>query len=315
MKLAPASYSQMTAILRESASLWGAGFAPPDYFRMNIRLAKHPWSKDHFRHLVLLDKMSYLRSSCKVHELFAKHKNKSLRLALISELFTLPRERRRGFASTLMEMLLAQLREEGFDVAVLFSDLPTRFFTRFGFKEIKKYDLVFDLVIPAEPRKKIIEARHKVPEAVRSLYQKCCSPDFHIERSAAYWDMLRYKKTYFNRLQWDLGRESLLLCEDSSAYAWTLWTGQRLEIKDVAYKTPQAVADIMAYLLEKHGPSLLRQAYGWLPPSFERLPFVKSARYVERKMGIFMAADITGQNHRFLAMQPYNLHFWSLDRM
>jgi len=315
MELKPGTYSQVTSILRESKGIWGAGFAADDYFRINNRLAKHPWSKDHFRHLVLLDKVSFLRSSCKVHELSARVKNKSIRIALISELFTLPRERRRGFASTLMEMLVVQLRDEGFDVAVLFSDLPTRFFNRFGFAEIEKYDLVFDLVIPAEPRKKIIEARHKVPEAVRSLYQKACSSDFHIERSAAYWDMLRYKKTQFNRLQWDLGRESLHLCEDGSGYAWIWWTGQRMEIKDAAYKTPDALADIFAHLLEKHGPGILRQAYGWLPPSFERLPFVKSARYVQRKMGIFMAADLSDQNQKLLGMKPYDLQFWSLDRV
>ena len=79
-------------------------------------------------------------------------------------------------------------------------------------------DLAFDLVIPAEPRRRVFESRHKVPEAARMLYRKNASPAFSIERNAAYWDMLRYKRTQFNRLQWDLGRESLHLCEDGSYY-------------------------------------------------------------------------------------------------
>lgn len=315
MELKPADYSQMTAILRESWSIWGAGFIPEDYYRMNLRLARHPWSKDHFRHLVLLDKVNFLRSSCKVHELAARYLNQPLRVALLSELFTMPRERRRGFGSDMIKLLTTRLREEGFDLALIFSDLPTRFFARFGFREIEKYDLVFDLVIPAEPRRRVAEVRHKVPEAVRALYQNTSAFDFFIERSAAYWDLLRNKKTLFNRMQWDFGRESLLLSEDAEAYAWTLWTGQRLEIRDLAYQNPDALPDIFAALLEKHGPGILRQAYGWLPPSFERLPFVKSARYLPRKMGILMAADLTGRNHKLFAMKPYDFQFWSLDRV
>ena len=315
MELRTGTYGQLTAVLMESKGIWGAGFSPEDYLKFNLRLRKHPWSRQCFRHLVLLDKMSRVRSSCKVFELQARSKGRKLKVAELSELFTPGSERRRGFAATLMEMMVSGLREEGFDMAVLFSDLPPRFFCRIGFKEIEKYDLVFDLVIPAEPRRKIVEARHKVPEAVRALYPKSGSPDFQVERSAEYWDMLRFKKTQFNRLQWNRGQESLHLSEDGSAYAWIGWTGQRMEIKDAACKNPDSLADVFAHLLQKHGPGILSQASGWLPRSFERLPFVKSARYVQRKMGIFMAADLTGQNQKLLAMKPYDLQFWALDRI
>lgn len=315
MELKPGTYSQLTAVLMESKGVWGAGFSTEDYLKYNLRLRKHPWCRQNFRHLVLLDKMSRVRSSVKVFELEATSKDRKLKLAELSEMFTPGQSRRRGFAGALMDMLLARLKDEGFDLAVIFSDLPARFFTRLGFREIEKYDLAFDLVIPAEPRKKIIEARHKVPEAIRALYQKSCSPDFHVERSADYWDLLRFKKTILNRLQWDLGRESLHMCEDGSAYAWIWWTGQRMEIKEAAYKTPNDLADIFAHLLQKHGPGILLQASGWLPRSFERLPFVKSPSYVQRKMGIFMAADISGQNQKLLALKPYNFQFWSLDRI
>jgi len=315
VELNPASYGQLTAILRESFGVFGGGFSPEDFLRMNLRLARHPWSKERFRHLALVDKVNFLRSSVKVYEISGRLKGRTLRVALLSELFTLPRERRRGFASALIEMLIRQLRQEGFDLALIFSDLPTRFFARFGFVELESSDLFFDLVIPVEPAKKVAEARHKIPEVVRSLYHDSCAADFFIERDAPYWDMLRLKKTLFNRLQWDLGRESLHLREDGAAYLWTRWTGKRLEILDAAWRDPAALVDVFAALLAKHGSGVLSQAGGRLPPAFERLPFVKAQRRLPRKMGILMASDLTGRKTGTVLTRVHDLQFWELDRL
>jgi len=315
MELKPGTYSQLTSILMESHSIWGKGFAKDDYLKFNLRLRKRPWSKYHFRHLVLLDRVRRPICSCKVYEMNALVKSKPVRLAQLSSLFTPAQRRKHGFADELMKRLMSRLKEEGFSLAVLFSEISPDFFKRYGFREIEKYDLLFDLVIPAEPKRKVTVVRHKVPERVRSLYRKNRSPLFSIERDADYWDMLRYKKTLFNRFQWDLGKESLYVCEDGSAYAWTLWTGQRMEIKDAAYSDPDALADIFAYVLQIHGSGILRQAFGWLPPDFESLPFIKSAQYVERKTNVFMVADLAGRRKSSIDVKPYDLHFWELDRL
>jgi len=178
MELKPGTYSQLTSILMESHSIWGKGFAKDDYLKFNLRLRKRPWSKYHFRHLVLLDRVRRPICSCKVYEMNALVKSKPVRLAQLSSLFTPAQRRKHGFADELMKRLMSRLKEEGFSLAVLFSEISPDFFKRYGFREIEKYDLLFDLVIPAEPKRKVTVVRHKVPERVRSLYRKNRSPLF-----------------------------------------------------------------------------------------------------------------------------------------
>jgi N-acetylglutamate synthase-like GNAT family acetyltransferase len=315
MELKPGTHSQLNAILMESHALWGKGFAKEDYLKYHLLLRKRPWSKDHYRHLVLEDRVKRPVCACKVFGMNAVVNNKPIRIAQIGSVFTPNKKRSKGMATELINRLIIQLRQEGFSLALLFSTTSPEIFARQGFQEIEKYDLSFNLLIPAEPVRKVSVARHKVPERVKVLYKKSRSPLFSIERGADYWDMLRYKKTLFNRLQWDLGKESLYLCEDGSAYAWTLWTGQRLEVKDVTYKEPGALADIFAYILQRHGPGVLRNAFGWLPPDFEDLPFIKSVKYVRRETDVLMMKDLTGKRGKPLNLKPYDLQFWKLDQL
>lgn len=312
-QLQPATYRQLSTVLPESRDLWGQGFNQADYLRYNIRLSKHPWSKSHYRHLALVNKVGKVLSSCKLYELQGLAEKRRLRIAEISEIFTPVERRNRGYALKMIDALKTQLGEEGFDLAVLFSDIPVDFFTRHGFKEIRKRDLVFDLVVPAKSRRNVIESRHKAPEVVVSLYKNSCSRFFSIERGSLYWDMLRYKRNIFNHLQWDMGCESLCFCEDGSAYAWTLWNGKSLLIKDIAYKDREAVADIFAHLLQRHGPDVLRGVYGWLPPQFDRMTFLRSKQNVWRTKGVLMFADITGKNKELLNASSDEIQFWPLD--
>ncbi len=313
MRLGPGTDMQLSEVLTESIELWGLGFALEDYLAYHDQLREHSWSTEHYEHLVLTDASGQVLSSCKLYRLKGSSNGRPLNIAQIGAVYTPVLMRGLGHAKTMLDMLMQRIKEQGFDLAILFSDIKPEFYNRLGFQQIISRDLLFDLAVPQKPRRQVLESTTGVPRQVIELDRDREAGSFAISRDESYWNMLACKKNLYNEFQsgW-ITHEELHYCQDGSAYAWILWNGRRMQIKDLAFNNTYALADVFSALAAKHGLRLLRTAFGWLPQSLDNLPIFAYKRRIERIISLLMVADLTGQNQHLLdENQPP--HVWSLD--
>lgn len=130
--LSSAAPAQIAEILDETFSLWGEGLDRAGYERYNQAQRKTAWGSRHLDRLVLTDGSHWL-STAKRYGLRGRVDGRSVRILGIGAVFTPPRFRRRGFAGELIRQMLGQADDEGFDLALLFSEIGTGFYEELGF--------------------------------------------------------------------------------------------------------------------------------------------------------------------------------------
>lgn len=126
---------------RGMASLWGGGLAEEPFIGYQRRLARSPEATGRYRLLGLVDeggggvlsafKAYALRGST---ERGAPAGRSELRVLGIGAVFTAPELRRRGHASAMLARALELHANNGFDAALLFSDVGAALYERLGFR-------------------------------------------------------------------------------------------------------------------------------------------------------------------------------------
>jgi hypothetical protein len=130
--ISAATPEQLTEILDETFPLWGEGLGRAGYERYNLAQRETRWGSRHLERLVLTDGRRWL-SSAKRYELEGRLDGRDVRILGIGAVFTPAEARRRGHAADLVRRLLDQAAGEGFDLAVLFSEIGTRYYASLGF--------------------------------------------------------------------------------------------------------------------------------------------------------------------------------------
>ena len=133
-RLQVASAQQIETIYRESHAVWGAGLSRENYLGLWNDVSRTAWVRGHARFYVWLDDASRLASSIKLYRLRASLHGRPSRLGVLGAIFTPAAMRRRGHATAMVRHVLEREREEGSALALLFSDIGTRFYENFGFR-------------------------------------------------------------------------------------------------------------------------------------------------------------------------------------
>ncbi len=131
--LSPASPAQIQEILDETHPLWGEGLDRAGYARYNEAQRRTAWGARHLQRLVLTDGRRWL-STAKRYELQARLDGREVRVLGIGAVFTPERLRRQGFAADLIRRMLDQAEGEGFELALLFSEIGTSYYRSLGFQ-------------------------------------------------------------------------------------------------------------------------------------------------------------------------------------
>ena len=118
--------------LRHTFAQWGGGLTPEAWTRYDRALARLPWGRAHREHVALMDG-GRLVAVAKRHELSARIDARIRRVLGIGAVYTPPELRRRGAASALIEHVLAAAETDGFEFALLFSEIGPAFYERFDF--------------------------------------------------------------------------------------------------------------------------------------------------------------------------------------
>ncbi len=148
-ELAIATDEQIEAIYRESFALWGGGLSFDGYLGLLRDLMATPWGREHLEYLVWLGVSGEILSSLKLYRPRVRFLGRTGRAAVIGAVFTPDRLRRRGHAAALIRSALRRTAERDDPVALLFSDIGTRYYEALGFRAIPAEEIWGRL--PREP--------------------------------------------------------------------------------------------------------------------------------------------------------------------
>lgn len=138
MQIVAAEGPVLDEILSASFEIWNEGLsrkAYPTYYRGQLKTA---WGSRHLHRWALVDGDAVL-ASAKVYELDATLDGRGIRVFGLGAVFTQPQHRGHHHARALLERLLERAAGEGFDLALLFSEIGADYYVSLGFTAIPTF--------------------------------------------------------------------------------------------------------------------------------------------------------------------------------
>jgi GNAT superfamily N-acetyltransferase len=130
--LVPARGQHLGQILRESYPIWGEGLSFEQYARYWDAQLLTPWGRSHLDRVALVED-GWVTTSAKRYDLGARVDGRIRRVLGIGAIFTSPARRGRGGARRLLERMLEAAEAEGYEYAMLFSEISPAFYEALDF--------------------------------------------------------------------------------------------------------------------------------------------------------------------------------------
>ncbi|HUU35953.1 MAG TPA: GNAT family N-acetyltransferase [Vicinamibacterales bacterium] len=135
LRLETASHAVLDQILSETYPLWGGGLTFDAYARYQATERRTAWGGAHVERMALFDGPRLL-ASAKRYDLSARVDGRIRRVLGLGSLFTPRQLRGRGAASAMVAHLVDAANTEGFEFALLFSDIGPVLYERLEFVPI-----------------------------------------------------------------------------------------------------------------------------------------------------------------------------------
>jgi len=136
MQIVVADQALRQRILDHTFPIWNEGLSRQAYSRWNEAQLRTEWGRTHLQRLALLDAAGDLLATAKRYRFDVRVDGRDGWMCGIGAVFTPADRRGRGYASRLIEMMLADARREGALFASLFSEIGTAFYERHGFATV-----------------------------------------------------------------------------------------------------------------------------------------------------------------------------------
>jgi GNAT superfamily N-acetyltransferase len=136
MNLTVADTSLRARILDDTFPIWNEGLSYDAYGQWNEAQLRTEWGRVHLHRFALLDDAGALLASLKRYRFDVRVHSRVGTMCGIGAVYTPPDRRGRGYASRMIEMLLAQEQRDGVLMASLFSEIGTPFYQRLGFAPV-----------------------------------------------------------------------------------------------------------------------------------------------------------------------------------
>jgi GNAT superfamily N-acetyltransferase len=143
--LSAASGAHLEQILGESHPLWGEGLTRSQYAQYWDAQLRTPWGRHHLDRVALVED-GRVTSSAKRYDLSARLEGRIRRILGIGAVFTSPSRRGQGGARRLLELMLEAAEAEGFEYALLFSEIDPGFYERLDFVPVPLMESQLDVV-------------------------------------------------------------------------------------------------------------------------------------------------------------------------
>ena len=136
-------------IISDTYPIWNEGLTLEGYRRWNDLQTRTAWGRDHLYRVALVDGVDWL-ASAKWYDLACEFRGAPFRVLGIGAVFTPERERGRGRAKELITRMMEKAEGEGYQAALLFSEIGAPIYERMGFTAIPRETLTLDVHFPRQ---------------------------------------------------------------------------------------------------------------------------------------------------------------------
>jgi predicted N-acetyltransferase YhbS len=271
----PATGDYLEQILQDTYPLWNDALAPERYARFWEAQQRTPWGSAHLDRVALID-AGQVVCSAKRYDLSARIEGRIRRVLGIGAVFTTPQKRGRGLSLRLLEALLDAAEAEGFEYALLFSEIDPSFYQRLDFVPVPVLESRLDVRRKTGSPAVLVRAGEDrdIPSVAEMSARRAEGARFALDRSE-FW--IRYGIAK-RRLLAGLGPPGLrdvefLVTEEGHqavAYIVTMVHGNRWFIEDAGDRDPSgARLGAMLQAMIARTPHLpAPEIRAWLPHDF-----------------------------------------------
>lgn len=283
-RLVPSEGPILEQILRESYPLWSEGLSARAYARYNDAQRRTAWGAAHLARVALVDSRG-LVASAKRYDLAARIDGRIRRVLGIGAVFTSVERRGQGGAAALITELIDTAVAEGYEFALLFSEIGPRYYERFDFVPIPLVESTVTIRTPGGTPAMLVRAGddRDIPLVAEMSARRATEARFALDRGE---DWIRYAIAK-KRLLAGLGPEGLrhvefLVAEEGHmAVAYLVcthhegrWTIEECGDRDPAGARVGAMLQAMIAREPSRQPPQIRAWWpaGWTPPQLDITP-------------------------------------------
>jgi predicted N-acetyltransferase YhbS len=286
-------------VLPLTAPLWAGSRSFDTYVAQTLEIARGAYGRRHYKTLGLYDGRT-LVASFKRYQRTIRHETKALRAVGFGAVFTPQENRGRGYASVMLATALDAARDDGYDVAFLFSDIGPQFYAALGFVALPSRRFLLRADTLPSMRLQLAHLRDADWGAVQRVYERWEQNRRGFVRSAAVWNWIAVKMR--QRSERPTGQPANLLVRRGGrviAYVFGV-RAPRLDaylLDEFAFADAASAAAIPALLRAAAGD--LQRVTGWLPPAGARevMPKLTVRR---RNDAVFMMAPLSASGRELL---------------
>lgn len=279
-RLVLATRAQVDRITRETHALWGAGLSYAAYRDLWEELGRSAWATKYARYYVWEDDDRRVLASAKLYRPLLRVGEWQGRCAVLGAVFTPSRLRRRGYATETVRAVLEQSESEGDRAALLFSDIGTRYYTRFGFRPLPAREQLGRLPPASALLAAGLTCAPARAEDLERLRQAHLASSAHrsiaIVRDAEHWEFLWTRScAYFSRAASQAIQHDWRVVYRGKAFAGYLIAivaGGEWSVREVgsAEGDPGTMIEILRLGGALAYRSGARRVYAWLPGEVAR---------------------------------------------
>jgi predicted N-acetyltransferase YhbS len=297
-EIPPRTYAR--EVLPLTAPLWAGPRSFDTYVAQTLEMARGAYGRRYYRTLGLYDGKT-LVASFKRYERTIRHETQPLRAVGFGAVFTPEEYRGRGYASVMLATALDAARNDGRDVAYLFSDIRPQFYGALGFAALPSRRFLLRADTLPSMRLQLAHLRDSDWAGVQRVFERWDgSRRAGFVRNAAVWNWIAMRTR--QRSEHPTGQPANLLVRRGNriiAYVFGV-RAPRLDaylLDEFAFSDATSAAAVPALLRAAAGD--LQRVTGWLPPAGARevMPKVTVRR---RNDAVFMMAPLSAAGRELL---------------
>lgn len=322
-RLVPATEEQVRRIAAESYALWGGGLSRDAYVAMWAELACTPWARRFYRHYAWVGEDRTLLSSVKIYRPLVRLFERTGRATAIGAVFTPRDQRRRGHAAAMLRTVVAEARDRGDLVALLFTDIGTEYYERLGFTALPADVAEGVLDLASRPERQDIALRPmelldgpSVVEAHASSSRARC---LAIVRDFDHWCFVVERTRAFlerrDGADWRAIYRTAVRGGSFAGYLVAHSTDETWNVREAAAAggDPQLLAAILRAGAAEARASGARRVNGWLPREFSDLVPEWRLRFRTREHAIPMLLPLKEEARLARPMSASDAYLWPMD--
>ena len=262
-------------ILEQTYPHWNEGLSPSAYRAWWTAQTRTRWGHTGLRRYALVENGDPV-TSAKLYDLTAVIDGRRVRVAGLGALFTPEPLRGRGLARDLVDAMLSALEREGFELALLFSEIGPAYYERLGFRTVPVTEVGWRVTTkPGAPATLVRGGDDRDLPAIVELGRVRAAPfRWQLDRSAEHIQFAIAKK----RLLAGLGPSGARECgfyvteEGHTAVGYVVmsvkdhvWTIEECGDRDPTGARVGAMLQVLLAREPSLRPPVIR---GWMPPGF-----------------------------------------------